>query len=127
MKAAFALAPAPLERRIVRCTAGLLLLALGCSSDQSREEALKRQFPELVSAVNDSDRAEASTEIGRTDGNGDGTVTEAEWIASKYQPAARFKLNDLDGDGVLTPYEHSLRWAQYCLGPKEIEERGRQK
>ena len=53
-----------------------------------------------------------------------GRVTEAEWIASKYQPAARFKLNDLDGDGVLTPYEHSLRWgAVSSWARSQVEER----
>jgi hypothetical protein len=116
MKAVFVRARAPFNRCVASCSAAVVLIALvGCSNDHSGEEALKKQFPELASAVNDSDRAEASTEIGRTDGNGDDVVTEAEWIASKYQPAERFKLNDLNGDGVLTPYEHSLRWAQYRL------------
>jgi hypothetical protein len=103
---------------MIRCPVAAILIAVGCSrnQDQAGDEALTRQFPELAGAVNDSDRSQAASEIGRTDGNGDGIVTEAEWAASGYQPADRFKLNDLNGDGVLTPFEHSLRWAQYRMG-----------
>src|SRR5262245_59326491 len=80
-------------RAVFACScAGIVFIAAGCSGGRSEEGALKEQFPELASVVNDSDRAEASTEIGRTDRNADGVVTEAEWIDSKYQPAERFKL-----------------------------------
>ena len=106
-----------------------ILIAVGCSNnpDQAADESLTRQFPELAGAVNDSDRWQASREIGRTDGNGDGIVTEAEWTASGYQPADRFKLNDINGDGILTPFEHSLRWAQYRTWARApIAEKGSQ-
>jgi hypothetical protein len=119
MKLTFGLAPARLGRHAIRGIAMACTMAVGCSGNHSGEEELKTQFPELAAAVNDSDRAGASTELGRTDRDGDGNVTEAEWAASRYQPADRFKLNDLNGDGVLTPYEHSLRWAQYRLGREQ--------
>src|SRR5262245_54635522 len=93
----------------------VVVITLGCSGNRSSEEALQKQFPDLANAVTDRDRAQASTEIARTDGNGDGIVTEDEWRASGYQPVERFQKNDLSGDGILTPYEHSLRWTQYRL------------
>jgi hypothetical protein len=56
-------------------------------SDPKAEEALRRRFPELALAANGNDRAQAASEIRKTDRNGDGSVTEEEWRASDYQPA----------------------------------------
>jgi Ca2+-binding EF-hand superfamily protein len=82
----------------------------------SGEEALMRQFPELSAVVTANDRQQARWEMAKTDGNLDGLVTEVEWAASGYQPLERFKSNDLNGDGKLTLFEHSLRWAQHRIG-----------
>ncbi len=79
------------------------------------DEGLARQFPKLAGAVTDVDRSGAAAEIIRTDGNGDGIVTEAEWEASGYQPG-RFKSKDLNGDGRLSVFEHTLSWTQWRLG-----------
>src|SRR6188474_260395 len=49
------------------------------------EESLRRQFPKLAAAVTQGDRENANREIQKTDGNGDGIVTEAEWVASGFQ------------------------------------------
>jgi Ca2+-binding EF-hand superfamily protein len=83
------------------------------------EEALRRQFPKLAAAVTASDRENAAREIKRTDANGDGVVTESEWATSGYQAPDRFRVNDLNGDGSLTLFEHSLRWTQYRLGRQQ--------
>jgi Ca2+-binding EF-hand superfamily protein/subtilisin-like proprotein convertase family protein len=82
------------------------------------DEGLARQFPKLSSAVTAGDRIGAAREIARTDGNGDGIVTEAEWAASGYQTPDRFKVADLNGDGRVGVYEHTLRWV---LGRLEKE------
>src|SRR5262245_45334543 len=83
------------------------------------EDALRRRFPKLAAAITDFDRQEAAREIQRTDGNGDGIVTQAEWNASGYQPPDRFLNNDLNRDGLLTHFEHSMRWAQYRVGREQ--------
>jgi Ca2+-binding EF-hand superfamily protein len=83
------------------------------------EMALRRQFPKLVTAVTPGDRTNALRELERTDGNDDKIVTEAEWAASGYQTPDRFRINDLNGDGALTHFEHSLRWAQYRTGKEK--------
>jgi len=82
------------------------------------EDALRRQFPKLAAAVNDSDRQGAGWEIQRTDGNADGVVTLAEWDASGFQPG-RFQSKDLNRDGNLTFFEHTLNWAQWRMGKEQ--------
>jgi subtilisin-like proprotein convertase family protein len=83
------------------------------------EMALRRQFPKFAAAVTPADRANALREIERTDANGDKIVTEAEWAQSGYQVPDRFRINDLNGDGMLTAFEHALRWVQYRLGKEQ--------
>jgi len=83
------------------------------------EMALRRQFPKLAAAVTPADRANALREIKRTDRNDDEIATAAEWAESGYQTADRFRNNDLNGDGALTLFEHSLRWAQYRTGREQ--------
>lgn len=93
------------------------------------ELTLRRQFPALAAAVNNADRDGAAREIKRTDLNGDGIVTEAEWSESKFQTIERFHWNDLNGDGTLTLFEHSLRWAQARLArqPSPLPNEGSQR
>jgi Ca2+-binding EF-hand superfamily protein len=88
------------------------------------DEGLARQFPKLASAVTGVDRAGAAREISRTDGNADGIVTEAEWAASGYQTPDRFKLADLNGDGRLSIYEHTLRWVAYRIDRERAQQQG---
>jgi hypothetical protein len=55
----------------------------------------------------------------RADANGDGRVTEAEWLAWQRarpnpgaNPARRFKLLDVNGDGVITADDLAARGAR---------------
>lgn len=89
--------------------------------DPVGEVALLLQFPKAAAALKQEDREGAEYEIQRTDANGDGSVTDAEWRSSGYQTPDRFRQNDLNGDGVLTLFEHSLRWAQYRIGKEESQ------
>ncbi|MEO2015524.1 MAG: hypothetical protein ABGZ53_14245 [Fuerstiella sp.] len=72
------------------------------------EEALRAKFPEAAAAVVGDDRSLARMQISKTDANGDGMVTQQEWTASGYQVPERFPIYDLNGDGFLTVYEHSI-------------------
>jgi Ca2+-binding EF-hand superfamily protein/subtilisin-like proprotein convertase family protein len=91
----------------------------GFGDPHKAEMALRRQFPKLAAAVTAGDRTNALREIERTDLNGDKIVTQAEWAESGYQVPDRFLYNDLNGDGTLTAFEHSLRWAQYRTGKEK--------
>ena len=77
------------------------------------EEALRRQFPEAAAAITGDDRSLVQSQFSRTDGNGDGVVTEAEFSASGYQKPTQFFYYDLNGDGRLTVYEHSIGIARW--------------
>ena len=85
------------------------------------EEALNLQFPDYAAAVIEEDRRQAGWQIAKTDGNGDGIVTEKEWANSGYQTPRHFFYHDLNGDGILTHYEHTLGYA----GWRRRKERGR--
>ena len=77
------------------------------------EEALRVAFPEAAAAVIGEDWAQAYAQIGKTDGNGDGKVTEEEWNASGYQRPSQFYYNDLNHDGVITAYEQTIGFAAW--------------
>lgn len=83
------------------------------------EAALRQQFPRLAAAINATDRHEAAREIQRTDVNGDGVVTPAEWNTAGYQAADRFRSYDLNRDGVFTLFELCLRSAQSRTGGEQ--------
>ena len=77
------------------------------------EEALRVLFPEAAASIVGDDRSLARMQITKTDINGDGMVTEPEWIESEYQPPERFAIYDLNGDGFLTFYEHCIGTARW--------------
>lgn len=77
------------------------------------EEALRQQFPEAAAAIVGDDRSLARGQIARTDANGDGIVTEQEWADSGYQTPSHFRSHDLNGDRVLTFYEHCIGIARW--------------
>lgn len=79
----------------------------------SGEEALRQRFPAAAAAVIEEDRRQAQNQITKTDANGDGVVTASEWSASGFQTPSRFFRYDLDGDGLLTLYEHSIGFARW--------------
>ena len=85
------------------------------------EEALNLQFPDYAAAVTEEDRRQAGWQIAKTDGNGDGIVTEKEWANSGHSTPRHFFYHDLNGDGILTHYEHTLGFA----GWRRRKERGR--
>ncbi len=80
------------------------------------EEALRVQFPEAAAAVIGDDWARARGQIERTDGNGNGIVTQEEWTASGYQRPTQFYYNDLNHDGKITLYEQTLGFAAWRRG-----------
>ncbi|MCG8648340.1 MAG: hypothetical protein MI861_00820, partial [Pirellulales bacterium] len=47
------------------------------------------------------------------DANGDGIVTRQEWAESGYSTPRHFFYHDLNGDGILTLYEHSIGVARW--------------
>ncbi len=77
------------------------------------EEELRLLFPEAAAAVVGEDWAQAYGQIGKTDGNGDGKVTQEEWTASEYQRPSQFYYNDLNHDGVITAYEQTVGFAAW--------------
>ena len=77
------------------------------------EDALRVMFPAAAAAVVGEDWEQARGQIGKTDGNGDGIVTEAEWAASDYQRPSQFQYNDLNQDGLITLYEQTLGFAAW--------------
>lgn len=77
------------------------------------EEALRQQFPVAAASIIAVDRQMAQSQISRTDANGDGVTTKAEWEASGYQTPRHFFYHDLNGDGRLTHYEHSIGVARW--------------
>ncbi len=77
------------------------------------EEALRQQFPVAAASIIGEDRQQAQWQIDRTDGNGDGIVTAAEWERSGYQTPRHFFYHDLNGDGILTHYEHTIGYARW--------------
>ena len=83
------------------------------------EATLRQQFPRLAAAISSTDRQEAAREIQRTDVNGDGVVTQAEWNAAAYQSPDRFRGYDLNRDGVFTLFELCLRNAQSRTGGEQ--------
>jgi subtilisin-like proprotein convertase family protein len=83
------------------------------------EDTLRRQFPRLAAAVSSADRQEATREIQRTDLDGDGIVTPAEWNAAGYQAPDRFRTKDLNRDGFFTFFELCLSWAQSRTGGEQ--------
>lgn len=80
------------------------------------EEWLRLRFPEAAATVTGEDWAQARGQIGKTDGNGDGIVTEAEWAASDYQRPQQFYYNDLNHDGLTTLYEQTVGFAAWRRG-----------
>lgn len=83
------------------------------------EATLRQQFPRLAAAISSTDRQDAAREIQRTDVNGDGVVTQAEWNAAGYQSPDRFRNYDLNRDGIFTLFELCLRSAQSRTGGEQ--------
>ena len=87
------------------------------------EEALRAKFPEAAAAVTGDDRSLARMQISKTDANGDGVVNQQEWTDSGYQTPERFPIYDLDGDGLLTLYEHSIGIARWRRRTEQSSDR----
>jgi subtilisin-like proprotein convertase family protein len=77
------------------------------------EDALRQQFPEAAAAIVGDDRSLARSQIARVDANGDGMATEQEWVDSGHQTLGHFRSYDLNGDRVLTLYEHCIGIARW--------------
>lgn len=72
------------------------------------EEALRIQFPDAAASIVGDDRSLARKQISIADANADGMVTQKEWAESGFQTPERFPIYDLNGDGILTFYEHCI-------------------
>ena len=77
------------------------------------EEALRAKFPVAAASIVGEDRGLALKQVSITDANGDGKVTQKEWAESGFQTPSRFFTYDLNGDGILTVYEHSIGMARW--------------
>lgn len=79
------------------------------------EEALRLRFPRAAANIVGDDLSLASRQIATTDANGDGITTRQEWAESGFSTPRHFFYHDLNGDGLLTLYEHSIGVSNWRL------------
>lgn len=79
------------------------------------QEELRIRFPHAAANIVGDDLAVARNQIDRTDANGDGITTQQEWAESGFSTPRHFTYHDLNGDGILTLYEHSIGVAAWRM------------